>query len=216
VIEKKAKILEEAYAQFSDKGIGDTKIDDIAAALKVSKKTIYSHFKSKIELLEEACKWKLAMISGKAQEVVDTDTCIISKFVMYLEIVANDVNDVSVKMTNVVLEDRERLMKIVNEYLKGAVYGRFSSLMEQGKNEGKINVSMDLAASLIIYWETLSTFLFARSHHHIPEEFRIKKPIYQLLGNKMVNFFRGLLNEEGIRDFDSRLSNHPRLNQLFG
>ncbi|MEP1095522.1 MAG: TetR/AcrR family transcriptional regulator [Cyclobacteriaceae bacterium] len=215
-IEKKEEILEEAFAQFSERGIGETKIDDIAAALKVSKKTIYAHFKSKIELLEEACRWKLTVISSKAQKVVETDTCIISKFIMYLEIIVNDVNDISVKMTNGVLEDRERLMKIVNDYLKGAVYERFSFLMEQGKSEGKINIATDPAASLIIYWETLSTFLFARPDRHIPEEFRIKKPIYQLFGDQMVNFFRGLLNEEGIRDFDNRLSNHPRLNQLFG
>ncbi|MEP5612763.1 MAG: TetR/AcrR family transcriptional regulator [Cyclobacteriaceae bacterium] len=215
-IEKKEEILEEAFAQFSDRGIGETKIDDIAAALKVSKKTIYSHFKSKMEVLEEACKWKLSVISAKAQKVVETDTCIISKFIMYLEIIANDVNDISPKMTNEVLEDRESLMRIVNEYLKGAVYGRFSSLMEQGKKEGKISVSTDPSASLIIYWETLSTFLFGRSDRHIPKEFRVKKPIYQLLGDQMVNFFRGLLNEDGIRDFDNRLSDHPRLSQLFG
>lgn len=215
-IEKKEEILAEAFAQFSDRGIGETKIDDIAAVLKVSKKTIYSFFKSKLQLLEEACQWKLRVISAKAQEVVDSDTCIISKFMMYLEIIAEDVNDISLKMTNDILEDKDRLMNIVNEYLKGAVYGRFSSLIDQGRREGKISESADPSATLVTYWETLSNFLFARSDRHIPEEYRIKKPIYQLLGDQLVNFFRGLLNEDGIKDFDQRLAKHPRLSQLFG
>lgn len=215
-IDKKEEILEEAFAQFSDRGIADTKIDNIAAVLKVSKKTIYSHFKSKIELLEEACKWKLRSISSKAQSVVDQDIPLVNKLILYLEIISENVTDISLKMSQEILSDRERLMNIINEYLKGAVYGRFQSLIKQGKEEGRINESADINATLVIYWETLSTFLFARPERHIPEEFKLTKPIYQLLGDQMVNFFRGLLNEKGIKEFDDLLTNHPRLHKLFG
>lgn len=213
--ERKHIILKEAFKQFSEKGVHATKVDDIASSASVSKKSIYSLFQSKQKLLEEACRWKLSGISGKAQEVVGLDVNLIEKFIKYLEIVVEDVTDISIKMTEEVLEDRDQVIEIVNEYLKGAVYMRFSKLIEQGKAEKWINEETDVAANLIIYWETLSTFLFGRSGRHIPEEFQIKKPVYILFGDQMVNFFRGLLNEQGIRAFNQRLKEHADLSVIF-
>ena len=213
---KKERILAEAFAQFSENGISETKLDDIATALRISKKTIYRFFSSKIELVEEACKWKLSRIANKAQGIVDRDTALVTKFIMYLEVIVEDVTDISIKMAEDVLENRERVMNIVNDYLKGAVYNRFSRLIEQGKKEQRISCTTDPNATLVIYWETLSTFLFARPNRHIPEEFKVNKPVYQLLGDQLVNFFRGLLNEEGIKEFDREIQRHPRLSKHFG
>ncbi len=213
--ERKTEILREAFAQFSDKGVSNTKIDDIALSLKISKKTLYFLFKSKFELVEEACHWKLNDISEKAQQVVDLDTTLVNKLIKYLEIILENVTDISVKMTEEVLMDKERVMNIVNEYLKGAVYSRFARLIDQGKEEGIIKCNADSETALVIYWETLSSFLFARPTRHIPDEFKLTKPIYQLLGDQMVNFFRGLLNEQGTKEFDRQLQSHPQLSKLF-
>lgn len=182
----------------------------------MSKKTIYSLFSTKNELVEEACRWKLNVISTKAQQIVDLEIGLIEKFVRYLEIVVTDVTDISTKMTGEVLENKEQVMGIVNEYLKGAVFNRFSSLIEQGKAEHWINPETDASANLIIYWETLSSFLFGRAGRHVPDEFQVNKPFFQLFGDQLINFFRGLLNESGIREFDQQLKRHEKLSGLFG
>jgi AcrR family transcriptional regulator len=213
---KKEAILAEAFNQFSEQGVAATKIDDIARVLKVSKKTIYSHFKTKVDLLADSCNWKLHAISVKAQQIVDQPVTVVEKFILYLELIANDVNGISLQMTRDVLKDSNRLMEVVNDYLKKAVYERFSSMMEQGREEGVISSSADIDASLVIYWETLSSFLYSRSGRHIPKEYKTDKALYKLLEDQLSIFFRGLLNEKGIKEFDRQLANHSKLNKLFG
>jgi len=49
--ETRRRILGAAYLQFSRRGFGRVGVDEIAAAAKVTKRTLYYHFKSKDELL---------------------------------------------------------------------------------------------------------------------------------------------------------------------
>ena len=52
---KRERILEEAVALFYARGFTGTTLDDIAAELGVTKPFIYTHFRSKIDLLAAIC-----------------------------------------------------------------------------------------------------------------------------------------------------------------
>jgi AcrR family transcriptional regulator len=53
---KRERILEEAVKLFYERGFTGTTLDDIAAELGVTKPFIYTHFRSKIDLLAALCK----------------------------------------------------------------------------------------------------------------------------------------------------------------
>jgi AcrR family transcriptional regulator len=53
---KRERILEEAVKLFYERGFTGTTLDDIAAELGVTKPFIYTHFRSKSELLTALCK----------------------------------------------------------------------------------------------------------------------------------------------------------------
>jgi AcrR family transcriptional regulator len=53
---KRERILEEAMKLFYQRGFTGTTLDDIAAELGVTKPFIYTHFRSKVELLAALCK----------------------------------------------------------------------------------------------------------------------------------------------------------------
>ena len=53
---KRERILEEAVKLFYERGFTGTTLDDIAAELGVTKPFIYTHFRSKVELLAALCK----------------------------------------------------------------------------------------------------------------------------------------------------------------
>ena len=53
---KRERILEEAVKLFYARGFTATTLDDIAAELGVTKPFIYTHFRSKVELLAALCK----------------------------------------------------------------------------------------------------------------------------------------------------------------
>src|SRR3978361_2395165 len=69
---KRERILEEAVKLFYGRGFSGTTLDDIAGKLGVTKPFIYTHFRSKVELLEAICRptieMSLAAIANAAQQ----------------------------------------------------------------------------------------------------------------------------------------------------
>ncbi len=68
---KRERILEEAVKLFYERGFNGTTLDDIAAELGVTKPFIYTHFRSKVELLAALCRptieLSLAAVQGAAE-----------------------------------------------------------------------------------------------------------------------------------------------------
>jgi AcrR family transcriptional regulator len=58
---KRDRILEEAVKLFYERGFSGTTLDDIAGKLGVTKPFIYTHFRSKVELLEAICRPTIEM-----------------------------------------------------------------------------------------------------------------------------------------------------------
>ena len=58
---KRERILEEAVKLFYARGFNATTLDDIAAELGVTKPFIYTHFRSKVDLLAALCKPTIEM-----------------------------------------------------------------------------------------------------------------------------------------------------------
>ena len=69
---KRERIIEEAVKLFYARGFTGTTLDDIAAELGVTKPFIYTHFRSKVELLAALCKptieLSLAAVENAARE----------------------------------------------------------------------------------------------------------------------------------------------------
>lgn len=77
--ELRAKIIEEVIRQFNERGMKFT-MDDIAAKLHISKKTIYKEFKDKNELFTETVNHGLAALKEKeAQIIADESLDIVEK-----------------------------------------------------------------------------------------------------------------------------------------
>jgi AcrR family transcriptional regulator len=72
---KRERILEEAMALFYARGFTGTTLDDIAAALGVTKPFIYTHFRSKTDLLAAVCLPTIEMsVAAVAQAAKTTGT----------------------------------------------------------------------------------------------------------------------------------------------
>lgn len=68
---KKDLILKAAAESFFKKGFSKTRIDDVAAALNVTKPFIYYHFSNKLEILEEICGRTSVFAANLAEKAAD-------------------------------------------------------------------------------------------------------------------------------------------------
>src|SRR5215475_15862269 len=64
------RIVEEARGHFFSRGFRSVGMDDLAAELAISKKTLYAHFVSKIALLEAVLADKFASVETTSEEIV--------------------------------------------------------------------------------------------------------------------------------------------------
>lgn len=69
---KRDRILEEAVKLFYERGFTGTTLDDIASELGVTKPFIYTHFRSKVQLLEAICRPTIEMSLEAIQQATAT------------------------------------------------------------------------------------------------------------------------------------------------
>ncbi len=62
--------MESAFSAFTSNGIRDVKMEDIAAGLKISKKTIYDFFKNKKDLLVQSVEYKFPQLLEKNSKII--------------------------------------------------------------------------------------------------------------------------------------------------
>lgn len=67
---RREQILESAFNAFTSKGIKVVKMEDIAGALKISKKTLYEFFSGKKELLVASMEYKFPKLLEKNSKIV--------------------------------------------------------------------------------------------------------------------------------------------------
>ncbi len=67
---RREQILESAFNAFTSKGIKVVKMEDIAGALKISKKTLYEFFSGKKELLVASVEYKIPKLLEKNSKIV--------------------------------------------------------------------------------------------------------------------------------------------------
>jgi AcrR family transcriptional regulator len=70
---KRERILEEAVKLFYERGFTGTTLDDIATELGVTKPFIYTHFRSKVQLLEAICRPTIEMSLEAIQQAAVTE-----------------------------------------------------------------------------------------------------------------------------------------------
>lgn len=213
-LDKKKEILAEAYRQFLVKGIADTRIDDIAKEIKISKKTIYSCFRSKEDLFIEMVFTVVNDLECKVQEVIEQDAPIIEKLTNYVEVLYTATDQLTLKTVGDSVATREKAKERMQKYLKEAVFSRMEKLLDQAKVENRLKENANRDSILMMYWEAVSFFVFTRPLKDLPQEFQ-EKPINELLANQLVSMYRGFLNETGINELDQQLKVHPVLCEVF-
>lgn len=132
------KILDYSIIQFLDKGSYKTTMDELAKGLKISKKTIYKHFSSKIKLLERVLIVLQEKTKLELYQIVDSDKCFLEKLVG----IASYFADLSLKMGKNefvnFLNSEPRLWQMVDDFRTHVIEHVWEVIILQGKSEGFI------------------------------------------------------------------------------
>ncbi len=195
-VTEKEKILYFTHAKFITEGFYKTTMDEIARDLQMSKKTIYKHFDSKEELLENVCGMRMNLMEEFLDEVAESDEDAITKF---LKIIHKQ-KSMSMNCSPVWFRDLEihapHLSKEFAKVRQEKVTKIMSKLLEQGKKEKVVeHVPVDIIITALngaIEAVTHADFVL-NSKYSFHEAMRITAEI----------FFNGFLTELGKERFSN-------------
>ncbi len=149
---KRERILEEAVKLFYERGFSGTTLDDIAGKLGVTKPFIYTHFRSKVELLEAICRptieKSLAAIADAAEQHGSASERLFNGVVNFTKVVLQ-------RQANIAVYFREE--KSLSEAglgeinaLRKAFDRVLSDLLDEGVNAGEFHIADIRVAALAI------------------------------------------------------------------
>ena len=149
---KRERILEEAVKLFYERGFSGTTLDDIAGKLGVTKPFIYTHFRSKVELLEAICRptieKSLAAIADAAEQHGSASERLFNGVVNFTKVVLQ-------RQANIAVYFREE--KSLSEAGLGEINAMrkafdrvLSDLLDEGVNAGEFHIADIRVAALAI------------------------------------------------------------------
>jgi AcrR family transcriptional regulator len=149
---KRERILEEAVKLFYERGFSGTTLDDIAGKLGVTKPFIYTHFRSKVELLEAICRptieKSLAAIADAAEQRGSASERLFKGVVNFTKVVLQRQANIAVyfreekSLSEAGLGDINAMRKAFDRVL--------SDLLDEGVNAGEFHIADIRVAALAI------------------------------------------------------------------
>ena len=204
---QREKVIEQAARMFVELGIKSIRMDDIAHTLGISKRTLYEMFADKEELIYLCMKHLLDEqirevdeIASKSENKIEAMFC---SFKMMLE---------GGERHHRMMTNLQKFYPAVYEHLRtdqirGGV-GRLRKLIISYIDLGLINRNTNVDISVIVFYYTATSIMGHLNNIVLPEGVSEKSALMYAV----VNFFRGIASEEGIRQIDKLVAENDLYN----
>jgi len=204
--QKREEILQQAEICFGNMGINQTKLQDIASELKISKKTIYKYFSGKEELIKTVYAQKAMTMDREASKLAENDEmCFVEKLVMMLKLIKTQLYYITPEVVADLKMNGAEIKDVMNAYIKHAVFDRFIGLLERASNNGDLKENVHVQATGLLYRDALMSFLLMHHQVNIPNHIKLNIRPVDILISALITIFKGILKSESTDKLESLL-----------
>jgi len=159
-MEMRRRILRMALQRFLQAGFSRVTTQEIAKALGISKKTLYTYFSSKREILLEALKANLSGMERRLDMVLsEKEAPFERKFVRFLALVGYQIRLVGPVLIEDLFRTVPEAWEIIDTFRRKQVLSRLARLLEEGRQMGRVRADLDLESILFILYSVVSQVL---------------------------------------------------------
>lgn len=191
------KIINYATDKFLESGFYKTSMDQLATGMKISKKTIYKFFPSKLSLLERVMLTFQMKIKTDLDEITNSDKYLVEKLHEVSAYFAKFSLKMNKKFLNDIYNHQPELWKKIDKFRSTVIESVWGKLISEGKEEGII---IDKSSKIIegIILSSLTGII---------------NPKFLMLNNLSVNeafketfsiIINGILTEKGKKEFEEQ------------
>lgn len=196
------RIIEKTTEMFVRYGVKSVRMDDIADAMGISKRTIYETFGDKENLIEACVKH---FFEGR-NEYVCKQTANASSIIEEL-LINLSAGEEAIKQSFMIMNDLEKFYPKVHKSIMEESYEagtrEMKEKLERGIKEGVLLANMDVDMVVALFIDIMQT-VFARLNA-LPQTV-MEASASSTLKYCVVFFARGIATQEGIRMIDEYLS----------
>lgn len=188
----KDKILSTAMHAFAAHGIRAVKMDDIAQALSISKRTLYEIYDNKEVLLFEAIRLHKALNDREMADVVEKSSNVMD---VLLYVSKRKIEDF--RLTNPLFySDMSRYPRVMAFLEEDRLQNRHRLIdfFRRGVDEGFFRSDVD--------YDLLLTILESAINRIMTNQLYINYPIEQLFRHAVLAYFRGICTPLGVETID--------------
>lgn len=204
-MEGKDKILKIAIKIFAEKGLTKTKIQDIANAAGISKKTIYKFFDSKQDLIHQVYGGLITNINSQVEELVSSDSSVAKKLAGIIEISLRNLDVVTPVLVKEAKESLPDIKDFIHQYIEHAVFNRFRKLIQEGIESEEIKYDVEVDSVILLYRDAILAFLYMRFNRDVPGNVTVGSPV-SIFSEALFTIFRGILTPSSEKEFNAHLS----------
>jgi AcrR family transcriptional regulator len=145
----RARIVQGAHKHFLSHGFRGVTMDDLAEELGMSKKTLYAHFRSKLELVAAVLRDKADRVDADLGRITsDRSADFLRTLHDLLACLQAHTSEILPPFVRDLRREAPELFKIVEQRRKVVIQKHFGSLFERGRKLGKVR--KDVPTRLII------------------------------------------------------------------
>jgi len=205
--EIKEKILLKSFDMFHQFGCAKVTMEEIAASVGISKKTLYKHFSNKEHLLDEI----FATVSCDTEKFsenlfANNEYTYVQKVKMMLGYVSEHVG----KFKGPLMADMQihfpKIWEKIHVFMKKKAWEKFSMLVDEGIAQGIFRNDIDKTIIVLMYVFSLQNLLTPEVLAQVPLS---ADQIYKTLINVI---FEGILTDEGRKKFNDSDNNNSEEN----
>lgn len=202
------RIVEVSRTLFFKYGYSRVSVDEIAAELCISKKTIYQHFKGKKEIL-------LAILNNLKENLhKDLELVINDPTLTFTQKLKQNLAIIGVHISSVdrpFLEDMRKSVpeawKVWEDYKRDSANQHFRRLLNQGIQNGLINPAINTDMAVIVYLGTISSVFDPLFINQLPTDLVEKLPSSPIESfNQFIKIlYMGILSKEAVNEFQNNV-----------
>ena len=196
MMELKEKIIRQAKQMFWDYGLKRVGIDDICTELHISKKTFYTVFKTKNELIEEILK-SVRIEEKQSKEIADNDN-IIEYLISKTNIFRSKTQRDDEKLFQIHFDMKKYYPELFDKHcrlMKEDSEVNTLSILNMGIAQGLFRQDMDLTLTKKLISEIFSNMLEYSNTNKIP--------FIHMMDFCMDTMFRVVCNDKGLEYYNS-------------
>jgi AcrR family transcriptional regulator len=149
-IEIRDRILSYAQDKFMTEGFSKVTLDEIAAELGISKKTVYKHFDSKEELLRSCMRMRLHGVADEIERIVNSPRSFKEKLTEVLMVVGRQVSKVNKKAQLDMQKVSPSIWKEVETFRREMIFHKMGKMISQARDENIFRSEVDEQVLLLM------------------------------------------------------------------